>query len=75
MARPLLKANTRILLAYTVPIFIIMILSLVVGWVIYHRTSVVLENEMKQSNQVLLEQGMNVMDNQFRSIVPQRSII
>ncbi|WJH33469.1 hypothetical protein N6H14_26025 [Paenibacillus sp. CC-CFT747] len=53
-----LSTKTMIWLKYIVPFLIIMLLSAIVGVFIYQRTSSVLEEEVKDSNRVLLEQGM-----------------
>ncbi|OZB92449.1 helix-turn-helix domain-containing protein [Paenibacillus sp. XY044] len=66
--RALLKPHTRILLDNLMPFLIIMVLSSGVGYLIYQKTSIVLENETKQSNQVLLRQSMQAVDSQLRSL-------
>ncbi|MDF2963559.1 MAG: transcriptional regulator, AraC family [Paenibacillus sp.] len=60
--------NSFILARYALPFFVILTMSLVVGILIYQRTSTVLEDEVKYSNQVLLEQGMNVLDKRWESV-------
>ncbi|TDF92714.1 helix-turn-helix domain-containing protein [Paenibacillus piri] len=60
--------NRYILATYALPFFVILIMSLVVGIVIYDRTSSVLEEEVKYSNQVLLKQGMSVLDKRWESV-------
>jgi Response regulator containing CheY-like receiver domain and AraC-type DNA-binding domain len=66
--QPFLKPHTKILLGNLLPFLIIMALSSGVGYIIYQKTSSVLENETKQSNQVLLKQSMNAVDSQLRSL-------
>ncbi|ACT01909.1 helix-turn-helix domain-containing protein [Paenibacillus sp. JDR-2] len=66
--RTFLKPHTKILFNNLLPFLIIMVLSSAVGYLIYQKTSSVLENETKQSNQVLLRQSMNTVDSQLRSI-------
>ncbi|TBL80452.1 helix-turn-helix domain-containing protein [Paenibacillus thalictri] len=60
--------NSFILARYALPFFIILMMSLVVGIVTYDRTSSVLEEEVKYSNQVLLKQGMSVLDKRWESV-------
>ena len=63
-----LKPHTRILLGNLLPFLVIMLLSSVFGYLIYQKTSLVLETETKQSNQVLLGQSMKAVDSQLRSL-------
>ncbi|GGD80822.1 helix-turn-helix domain-containing protein [Paenibacillus nasutitermitis] len=68
MVRTLLKPHIKILLDNLLPFLIIIVLSSGVGYIIYQKTSSVLENETKQSNQVLLSQSMKAVDSQLRSL-------
>ncbi|MBD2869004.1 helix-turn-helix domain-containing protein [Paenibacillus arenilitoris] len=56
------------LMKYSMPFVIIMLLSIVVGFMIYERTLHVLEQEANRTNRLLLEQGMGALDSRFQEL-------
>jgi two-component system response regulator YesN len=63
-----IRMESLLVIRFVLPLFIILTMSLVVGFLIYQRTSSVLEDEVKASNRLLLEQGMNVLDKRWEDI-------
>lgn len=56
----------KLALKYVVPYLVILLISLLTGWIVYNKTSEVLQNEVEKSNIALLEQGMTVLDNRMK---------
>ncbi|WP_186445613.1 helix-turn-helix domain-containing protein [Paenibacillus cremeus] len=65
---PRLKMESLLMLRFVLPLFIVLTMSLMVGVWIYVRTASVLGEEVKTSNRLLLEQGMNVLDKRWEAI-------
>jgi|GEM_PF-1266144 len=63
-----LRTESLLMIRFVLPLLIVLIMSLVVGALIYTRTSAVLGDEVKTSNRLLLEQGMNVLDKRWEAI-------
>ncbi|MEK3916710.1 helix-turn-helix domain-containing protein [Paenibacillus sp. FSL H7-0331] len=66
-----IRMESLLIVRFVLPLFIILTLSLIVGFLIYQQTSSVLEDEVKASNRLLLEQGMNVLDKRWEDIDTQ----
>jgi two-component system response regulator YesN len=63
-----IRMESLLIVRFVLPLAIVLIMSLVVGVIIYARTSRVLEDEVKAFNRLLLEQGMNVLDKRWEAI-------
>jgi two-component system response regulator YesN len=66
-----IRMESLLIVRFVLPLFIILTMSLVVGFLIYQQTSSVLEEEVKASNRLLLEQGMTVLDKRWEDIDTQ----
>ena len=58
--------GSRLAIRYVIPSCIILISAVLIGYIVYDRTSRVLQEEVEKANVSLLEQGMTVLDNRMK---------